>query len=538
MAETQGERIKVPCPNCGAKLGLPASAVGRRAKCPKCEHRFTIEVPAPKARPKQPDPLALDEDDDASSLMESLAAEARTAAAAAPPTPPRNQSPCPKCGKMMAADARLCVSCGYDVKAGRSVKPASTGPGKVATQARAAALSAGGFMLGTALSAVAALIGAGVWCAVALATGYEFVWIAIGLGALAGIGMRLGYRKENFKAGAVAAILAVGGIAVSKILIVAFVLWPVVSQVVDFKSPARNLMHSLLLTNMTYELTGESFFEDESAEEDESSEENEDIAGLQEARAQAAEIYAKLSDEQLRDRYVRYNRYSADFPISTADEREFQKNWVAAAIADRRGDLDGLPYDDYERQSFYEEEMERFDAMPEAQLDAAIHDHLAWEGEGRWQDEKYATAALIAARMREAEEVKEGWTLAQKIEDVRSLSPQELFDKLESGPAGRRLLPEEWDTIHGMVQEEVQALAGTERISRARKIILDRERNEQEFALALEGLPSLQSLVVSKGVPSFAEFALRNTVGLLDILFVSLAVVAAYKIASGEAERA
>ncbi|MBN1513207.1 MAG: hypothetical protein JXB13_14425 [Phycisphaerae bacterium] len=506
--------------------------MGRRAKCPKCEHKFTIEVPAPTAKPKQPDALALDEDDDASSLMESLAAEARTAAAAAPPTPPRNQSPCPKCGTMMPADARLCVSCGYDVKAGRGVKPASAGPGKVATQARAAALSAGGFMLGTALSAVAALIGAGIWCAVALATGYEFVWIAIGLGALAGFGMRLGYRQENFKAGAVAAILTVGGIAMGKILIVAFVLWPAVSEVVDFKSPARNLMHSLLLTSMSAELRGESFLDDEFDVEDV------DTAGRQEARAQAAEIYAKLSDEQLRDRYVRYNRYSADFPIATADEREFQKNWVAAAIADRRGDLEGIPYDDYARQSFYEEETERLDAMPEAQLDAAIRDHLAWEKEGRWQDEEYVAAALVAARVREIEEAKEGWTLAQKIEDIRTLSAQELFDKLESGPEGRPLLPKEWDEIHSVYQEEVQALSNTERVARVRKIILDREKNEQEFALALEGLPSLESLVVSEGVPSFAAFALRNTVDFFDILFVSLAVVAAYKIASGEAKTA
>ena len=526
MSGTQGDRIKVPCPNCGATLGLPASAVGRRAKCPKCEHKFTIELPTPGVKPKPPAARAVDEDD-ASSLMESLAADARSAAAAATPTPPRNQGPCPKCGTMMAADARLCVSCGYDVKAGRSVKAASAGPGKVATQARSAALSAGGFMLGTVLSAAGALIGAGVWCAVALITDFEIGWIAIGLGALAGFGMRLGYRREDFKAGAVAAILAVAGIAVGKILVVALVLWPMVNLVVDFKSPARNLMHSLLLTDMAGELLFES-----------SVEEDEDNAGLQKARARAAEIYGKLSDEQLRDRYVRHDRYSCGFAVATADEREYQKNWIPAALADRRGDLEGIRHGGYERHTYCEEESERLSEMSEAECDAALREYLAWEKDGRWQDEQYLIAAFIAIRVREYEEMKAGRPLAQKIEDTRSLSPKELYDKMESGPQGRPVLPQEWDEARAMIQHEVQAIPATERIARAKEVILTRERNEEEYAIALEGLPSLESLVVSEGVPTFIDVALRSTVGFLDIIFVILAVGAAYRIASGEAEAA
>ena len=105
MADTHNHRIKVRCPGCGAKLGLPAGAVGRRAKCPKCEHKFTVEAPTAEPAPKPPDPLVIDDGESASSLMESLAAEARTASAAAPRTPPGHQTPCPNCSTLIPADA-------------------------------------------------------------------------------------------------------------------------------------------------------------------------------------------------------------------------------------------------------------------------------------------------------------------------------------------------------------------------------------------------------------------------------------------------
>ena len=46
MAETTtAEKITVPCP-CGAKLKAPATAVGRKAKCPKCGEVLTVQAAA------------------------------------------------------------------------------------------------------------------------------------------------------------------------------------------------------------------------------------------------------------------------------------------------------------------------------------------------------------------------------------------------------------------------------------------------------------------------------------------------------------
>ena len=54
MPET-GDKISVQCA-CGKKLKAPASAVGRKAKCPACGNVLTIEPPPPPP-PAEDDPL-------------------------------------------------------------------------------------------------------------------------------------------------------------------------------------------------------------------------------------------------------------------------------------------------------------------------------------------------------------------------------------------------------------------------------------------------------------------------------------------------
>jgi predicted Zn finger-like uncharacterized protein len=50
--------VTVPCPNCGTKLRIPDTAVGKRVKCSKCATAFTAEAPAGPPEP-QPEPAAV-----------------------------------------------------------------------------------------------------------------------------------------------------------------------------------------------------------------------------------------------------------------------------------------------------------------------------------------------------------------------------------------------------------------------------------------------------------------------------------------------
>lgn len=46
------ERLSVPCPNCAARLRIPAAAAGKRVRCPKCQ--ATVAIPAAPATAEAP----------------------------------------------------------------------------------------------------------------------------------------------------------------------------------------------------------------------------------------------------------------------------------------------------------------------------------------------------------------------------------------------------------------------------------------------------------------------------------------------------
>src|SRR4051812_48274110 len=37
----------IQCPHCGAKLNVPEEALGKKGRCPKCQQRFLVQLPAP-----------------------------------------------------------------------------------------------------------------------------------------------------------------------------------------------------------------------------------------------------------------------------------------------------------------------------------------------------------------------------------------------------------------------------------------------------------------------------------------------------------
>ncbi|TWT43699.1 hypothetical protein RAS1_00980 [Phycisphaerae bacterium RAS1] len=152
-------KIVIRCDQCGSRLKAPESAVGRKIRCPRCQH--VLVVPGAE----EPTPIVADDP------LDSLAAAESSAQAISTPT--LKASPPPT-----EADSNWHV--------GQSAATiASAGGALVGMAARVG----GRFALGCLLSLVGALLGAALWAGVAVGTGYEIGYIAWGVGIAAGVGM-------------------------------------------------------------------------------------------------------------------------------------------------------------------------------------------------------------------------------------------------------------------------------------------------------------------------------------------------------------
>lgn len=114
--------------------------------------------------------------------------------------------------------AQACAVCGFVVE---GVAPGASGvaicDGCSGRQAAASGSGAPRLPLALAGGAVGALVGAGVWAAIAVFTNFEVGYVAVLVGYLAGLGVRLGAGGARGKALQVmAAGLALGGLVVAK----------------------------------------------------------------------------------------------------------------------------------------------------------------------------------------------------------------------------------------------------------------------------------------------------------------------------------
>lgn len=199
---------------CGAKLRVPAAAVGRKVACPKCGFKILIGAPAgaSSSTPKPaaaipPPPPPSDEE----SLFDDLMSAEASAETTAGPDLSAFQKSCPNCKAQMTKDARVCLACGHDPLIAPAPKV-----GGVAGKVSKLAAGTGRFGIGCALSAAGALLAAGVWYGVAIKTGFEIGYIAWGVGLLAGLGMKIGYGQENMRGALAAVTMAAFGILAAK----------------------------------------------------------------------------------------------------------------------------------------------------------------------------------------------------------------------------------------------------------------------------------------------------------------------------------
>lgn len=132
-----------------------------------------------------------------------------------------NAEPCSQCGSPLADGAVVCVQCGYHRGAGKAIKTqvARVGPEESAGEHVAAGLAfPGSWILGSVLlSVLGGLLGTVLWYAIVRATGYEISWVAIGVGAAAGIGAAVGARgNEGMFTAVIASAVAILAIGVAK----------------------------------------------------------------------------------------------------------------------------------------------------------------------------------------------------------------------------------------------------------------------------------------------------------------------------------
>ncbi len=234
MATAPASKMTVQC-DCGAKLKVPTSAEGKKAKCPKCGNAFRIQKSGDDAPSAKSIKTAASPGDsgDMGSILNALATQANNAPAIeteeslAPPVL------CIKCGRMVPSSSEACVHCGSNIRQTGAARSSIARPGPAHSSFSVIDAMPQSLAFGCVLSALGACLGAGIWFLVCKTTGYEVGYIACAVGFLAGGGMLLGNRQEDDLAAIIAAGMAVGGIVLARILFISFLIG-------DFTTEARN----------------------------------------------------------------------------------------------------------------------------------------------------------------------------------------------------------------------------------------------------------------------------------------------------------
>ena len=432
MSEANSGKLKVRCP-CGARMLLPADAAGRKARCPKCAKVFQV--------PAQAKPTEVEGGD---SLLDELAQMEQSAQAVVTPNSASNVDACPQCGAGIPARAALCVSCGYNRESGRTLKRASAGPGVLGGLVRKLG---GSFVLGCVLSGLGGVVGAAVWLLIAIITGYVISWIAIGLGALAGYGMTLGYHQRNQLAGVAAAGMSVVAILLAKIMVFAFVIYAVVTG----NTSDRDLQREFVKIRIAAEILVErGVFTDEESEEQ-----------WESAYAEASERVSGMSDKQIANR-LKEIREEEDRQLAYLgeDPKRSRLAWHRAGL--RAMEL-GLSHEDEAHEELYEEEFTRCKAFSQDEVAEALADLEVWEKAGKWSDTAYVRNHLIYQLIdleitKRAEETEEGYW--------------------------EETTPEEWTQLLEVARAEVEPLSPEQRVERSRLIDTEIEENNNREELA------------------------------------------------------
>jgi hypothetical protein len=238
--------IKVAC-DCGKNFKAPATAVGKRARCPACAAILVItagpavrpagaaaSAPASAARrtsavARQSRPVL--ETAPAEDPMDALDELARQEEAAVPLQD--NTPRCPHCAMPMPPGAVVCTNCGYDARTGKKLAvaiaakpakvPAAAGRGKAKSGVDRMAPT-GSFAAGLVFSLIFAVAASIIWVALAYLTGFTIGYIAVLIGGAAGVGMQFGHKGYSRAGGYAAAALTLVAILLAKFMVLEMIL--------------------------------------------------------------------------------------------------------------------------------------------------------------------------------------------------------------------------------------------------------------------------------------------------------------------------
>jgi len=477
------ETMIATCP-CGKRMRVPASAVGRKARCPACAGVFIVGQTSQAAQPARPKPVSRpaapppppkpaepeEQQDDGtygwSESTDSLLseAEAQGTAGAGP-----SYKLCPHCGTTMQADARLCVACGFDTMTGRRMQDTTVSGGGGGLSAVGGALgsavrSSGAILLGTFLSFLGAMVGAAIWAGIAYAIKLEIGYVAWAVGGLAGGGMYLGYRNQSTLAGLIASFMAVLGIVVGKIAVFVIVVLAMLASL------------SSAMSNMPTDT---------------------DDPELQ--------VSSRGNDTE--------NRYD-----------------LAEHHADLKGNRQGLSYDDPKREAILVEEKTRFNSMPAAQIEKEMDAMEKWEKGDKWKDPAYVRDFLIYTyidQALEAEAKKKGSNTAAKTDpDADEDSDSDSFE-FQIRPT---VTPAQWQQHYKAAVKRVDAIPADKRFAEVKRIEAEKEKEAEK---AMAEMEEALGDAAAEAAKSVAGIFFSTMFGFVDILFILLAISTAYYLASG-----
>lgn len=568
MSTSDSGRISVYCP-CGAKLKVAREHLGRKAKCPKCAEVFTLQTPDDS----DSGTFELSPPDPQNDLMAEVAAAAERAPTAESTTT-SGVITCSNCGQKHPRDARICVHCGFDSAKGRVVKApvaATESDGFLVSIAR----RLGAFGLGCALSTGGALIGAGVWFAVAVITDYEIGYIAWALGLLAGGGMAIGYRDRNARAGATAALISAGGIVAAKLAIFLYVNAADISaaraEIAQIGSESQlNLQagsaevvgHRVEQEALRNHWSWDSQYRDTAYEAH-----GDAVAELtdEELAVEIAKVKAWNDGDKWNDRSYTTNfmimHYAQQSWEDTLKERGEDPNEVyegpgkrewtrlvhaarekveaiepqerttlakdvaeknelqakSAELADEvvaiRAVRDGIsPHDQDARIMLRKEVIKSNESMTIEQVTAAMAENETWKTTGRWDDIEFLRKDLAFKKASVA-------------------ATNEMFEHMEDEDYDWNLPNQQWATFYENATEKVDPLTDTEVVAATKQFEDEAESRQREL------IQRIRQGVTNRATKSVMSFFFENYFGGMDLLFGLFALATAWKIASGGSEQ-
>lgn len=217
---TKPALITFHCPHCRQKIGVAQRHAGREITCSKCHQK--LHIPQPKKASTQIEkddrmfvqPVPIDEHTVPAPAAMSDAADNDALHVAPPPMTPDTvrQTKCPQCESLNRADAQVCSFCGETM-----------------TARHAAAAPPPSGSIGRAIAAGLGLTFAGVlvWVLLTYLSGwFTLQFLAVGVAALAGCGIRLATTNRTKSMGILAIAIAFLGIIAGKAIIVYAVILP------------------------------------------------------------------------------------------------------------------------------------------------------------------------------------------------------------------------------------------------------------------------------------------------------------------------